>query len=73
MRMATDEERLSQKVFTETIAEWKDRLPGGGGDSQVRYIDVPGQNENGTVRPAARRTTRPVAHTHTTTETGARC
>ena len=30
MRMATDEERLSQTVFTEVLAEWKDRLPGGG-------------------------------------------
>ena len=63
MRMATDEERLSQKVFTETIAEWKDKLPGGGGEAQVRYIDVLGQNEDGAARPAARRTTMPVART----------
>ena len=63
MCMATDKERLSQEVFTKTIAKWKDRFPGGGGDAQVKYIDVPGQNENGTVLPAARRTTSPVART----------
>ena len=33
MRMATDEERLSQEVATKTIAKWKDKLPGGDGDA----------------------------------------
>ena len=64
--MATDEERLSRTVFTEALAEWRDRLHGGGGDSQVRYIDIAGQ-DGGANRPteaptrpsAERRTPRP--------------
>ena len=63
MRTAADEEWLSQEVFMKTIDEWKDSLPGGGCDAQVKYIVVPGQNENGTARPTARRTIGSVART----------